>query len=231
MGGNGSPGAREARVVDQDTGKIKTDKDSNEVYESVLLAEDEFGRIELVKVGGKQKSKTFRTKALADNFLFTLRQAAKRGEAFNVATGLPESMSGPEKDVGPSFLDFARSFMASRWLHSAARTRETDTYALLSLIPALVKDLPGRPADEELRAVLRDYALLPEGRRGDLAADRLPVLRWMEAASLPLAALQEPRIVRTALDAGDAHLRWQGGVGQLSAAEAFRPASPDRDRG
>ncbi|WP_148269388.1 hypothetical protein [Streptosporangium roseum] len=70
---------RGTRVVDQDTGKIKTDKDGDKVYESVLLAEDEFGRIELVKVGGKQKSKTFRTKALANNFLSTLRQAAKRG--------------------------------------------------------------------------------------------------------------------------------------------------------
>ncbi|MEV0424498.1 hypothetical protein [Streptosporangium canum] len=73
-------------MVDQDTGKIKTDKDGTKVYESVLLAEDEFGRIELVKVGGKRKSKTFRTKALADNFLSPLRQAAKRGEVFDVAT-------------------------------------------------------------------------------------------------------------------------------------------------
>ncbi|GAA0826141.1 hypothetical protein ACFQVD_37075 [Streptosporangium amethystogenes subsp. fukuiense] len=55
--------------------------------------------------------------------------------------------------------------IGGRWLHSAARTRETDTYALLSLIPALAKDLPGKPTNEELRAVLRDYALLPEGRR------------------------------------------------------------------
>lgn len=153
------------------------------------------------KVGGKQKSKTFRTKALADNFLSALRQAAKKGEAFDIATGLSESILGQEKDAGLSFLDFARSFMASRWLHSAARTRETDTYALLSLIPTLVKDLPGKPADEELRAVLRDYALLPESRRGDLAANRVPALRWIEAASLPLTALQEPRIVRTALEA------------------------------
>ncbi|GAT70271.1 integrase [Planomonospora sphaerica] len=152
------------------------------------------------KVGGKQKSKSFRTKALGENFLSALRQAAKRGEAFDIATGLPESMVEAEKDVGPSFLDFARSFMASRWLHSAARTRETDTYALLSLIPILVKDLPGKPADDELRAVLRNHALLPEGRRGDLAADRVPLLRWIEAASLPLATLQEPRVVRMALD-------------------------------
>ncbi|MEU1731644.1 hypothetical protein [Streptosporangium sp. NPDC020145] len=43
--------AARPRVIDQDSGKIKTDKDGNKVYESVLLAEDELGRIELVKVG------------------------------------------------------------------------------------------------------------------------------------------------------------------------------------
>ncbi|MCG5215447.1 SCO3933 family regulatory protein [Streptosporangium soli] len=43
--------AARPRVIDQDTGKIKTDKDGNKVFETVLLAEDEFGRIELVKVG------------------------------------------------------------------------------------------------------------------------------------------------------------------------------------
>lgn len=43
--------AARPRVVDQETGKIKTDKEGNKVYESVLLAEDELGRIELVKVG------------------------------------------------------------------------------------------------------------------------------------------------------------------------------------
>ncbi|MEV5745666.1 hypothetical protein AB0L30_36880 [Microbispora rosea] len=39
------------RVLNQDTGEIKTDKNGNTVYEIVLSVEDEFGRIELVKVG------------------------------------------------------------------------------------------------------------------------------------------------------------------------------------
>ncbi|KAB8178349.1 hypothetical protein [Microbispora catharanthi] len=39
------------RVLNQDTGEIKTDKHGNTVYEIVLSVEDEFGRIELVKVG------------------------------------------------------------------------------------------------------------------------------------------------------------------------------------
>jgi hypothetical protein len=39
------------RLVNQDTGEIKKDKDGQIVQEVVLLAEDESGRIELVKVG------------------------------------------------------------------------------------------------------------------------------------------------------------------------------------
>lgn len=43
-------------------------------------------------VGTREKSSTFRTKALAENYLSDRRQAAKRGEAFDLETGLPESM-------------------------------------------------------------------------------------------------------------------------------------------
>lgn len=152
------------------------------------------------KVGSKERSKTFRTKALAENFMSDLRQAAKRGEAFDLATGLPESMAKPA-DTGPTFFDFARSYMAGRWVHSAARTRETMTYALLSLVPALVKDLPCRPDDEDLRAVLREYAFLPDKRRGELRPEHKAALGWLEAASLPLDDMREPAVIRSALDA------------------------------
>ncbi|WP_244313240.1 hypothetical protein [Microbispora hainanensis] len=115
-------------------------------------------------VDRKTKSKSFRTKGLADSFLSDLRQAAKAGEAFDVTTGLPVSMLAPEPS-GPSFLEFAQSYVLRRWRTSAARTRETDAYALLTLVPALVADVPGRPDPEDLRAVLRAHALLPEDRR------------------------------------------------------------------
>ncbi|WP_289008502.1 tyrosine-type recombinase/integrase [uncultured Thermomonospora sp.] len=151
-------------------------------------------------VGSKEKSKTFRTKALAENFMSDLRQAAKRGEAFDLNTGLPESMA-KTADAGPTFFDFARSYVAGRWAHSAARTRETIAYALLSLVPALVRNLPGRPDDEDLRAVLREYALLPDQRRGELRPELKTALGWLEAASLPLADLMEPAVIRAALDA------------------------------
>lgn len=153
------------------------------------------------KVGPKERSKTFRTKALAENFVSDLRQAARRGEAFDLAMGFPASMAKPAADPGPTFFDFARSYMAARWVHSAARTRETMTYALLSLVPALVKDLPGRPDDEDLRAVLREYAFLPDKRRGELRPEHKAAFAWLEVASLPMTHLLEPAVIRSALDA------------------------------
>ncbi|MGW3352089.1 SCO3933 family regulatory protein, partial [Nonomuraea rubra] len=39
------------QVLNKDTGEIKTDKNGNTVYEVTVSVEDEFGRIELVKIG------------------------------------------------------------------------------------------------------------------------------------------------------------------------------------
>ncbi|MER7506210.1 tyrosine-type recombinase/integrase [Nonomuraea pusilla] len=152
------------------------------------------------RVAGKEKSKSFRTKGLANAFISDLRQAAKAGEEFDVASGLPVSMLVPEAS-GPSFLAFAQAYVLRRWSTSAARTRETDAYALLTLIPALVTDAPRRPMAEELREVLKIHVLLPENRRADLTASQAAALSWLERSSLPLAALGEAHVLRTALNA------------------------------
>ncbi|MEU4699799.1 tyrosine-type recombinase/integrase [Nonomuraea dietziae] len=153
-------------------------------------------------VARKSKSKSFRTKGLADSFLSDLRQAAKAGELFDIATGLPVSMLNTEPEpAGPSFLEFAQTYVISRWQGTAPRTRETEVYALLSLIPALVDDVSGHPDDDELREVLRSHALLPKGRRSELNRSGTLALGWLQKASLPLADLQEPSVLRRALDA------------------------------
>ncbi|MEU7899994.1 hypothetical protein AB0B45_45070 [Nonomuraea sp. NPDC049152] len=43
--------APQPRVLNRDTGEIKTDKNGNTVFEVTVSVEDEFGRIELVKIG------------------------------------------------------------------------------------------------------------------------------------------------------------------------------------
>ncbi|GAA3143161.1 tyrosine-type recombinase/integrase [Planomonospora alba] len=151
------------------------------------------------KVGGRQKSKTLRTKALAESFLSDLRQAAKRGEAFDVETGFPLSML--QAKSARTVFEFVRAYIEMKWPHAAAKSRDSISDALSTVLPALTKDRPGRPDAGALRTALRKYALLPAGKRPHAPHEMAQAIRWLEGASLDLADLGETRTVRLALDA------------------------------
>ncbi|MFG1826554.1 tyrosine-type recombinase/integrase [Microbispora bryophytorum] len=167
------------------------------------------------KVGGREKSKSFGTKALADNWLSDLRQAAKRGEAFDVETGLPESMLKAKK--ARTWYAFAVAYVETRWPHSAAKSREGMTDALSNVTPVLTSDRPGRPDDETLRRALREVAFIPADRRPAPSPEIAAALRWLEAASLPLTALEDAKHARAALEALSLLLD-----GKAAAASTFR---------
>jgi integrase len=155
--------------------------------------------------GGKENSRTRRTKALADSFLSDLRQAAKRGEEFDVASGLPVSMLEAQPSVEPekpiTFLAFAQEYVIRLWPHDAPKTRDGRSDALATVIPALTSDEPDRPDPRELRTALRKYLLPPPDKRPEPPADVSAAIRWLETASLPVTAAGEARHVRAALDA------------------------------
>jgi integrase len=167
------------------------------------------------KVGGREKSKTFGTKALADNWLSDLRQAAKRGEGFDTESGLPESMLKAKS--ARTWYAFAVTYVETRWPHSAAKSREGMTDALSNITPVLTSDRPGRPEDEILRRALREFAFVPADRRPVSSPEVAAALRWLEAASLPLTALEDAKNARAALDAIALRLD-----GKAAAASTFR---------
>ncbi|MCA2229634.1 tyrosine-type recombinase/integrase [Nonomuraea aurantiaca] len=150
-------------------------------------------------VARKRSSKTYRTKALAESFLSDLRQAAKRGEAFDVETGLPASML-KAKD-SRTVLEFARAFIEMKWPHAAAKSRDSISDALATVLPALTKERAGRPDGRALRTALRKYVLLPEGKRPKTPPEHVSTVAWLEAASLGLSSLEETKTIRLALDA------------------------------
>jgi integrase len=157
------------------------------------------------KVGDKPQSATRRTKSLAEAFQSSLRQAARNGEEFDTETGLPDSMieaeSEPELEEPRTFLLLAREFVARQWPHAAAKTPDSLTDALATVMPALTLDVPGRPESRVLRATLRSYILLPEDKRPPSTAQVTQVLQWLESASRPISDLNEARVVLSALDA------------------------------
>lgn len=168
------------------------------------------------KVGGRERSRTFETKALAKNFLLDLQMAAKRGEEFEIKSGLPESMIQAKEAV--SWLGFVQACIASRWPHAAAKTRDSMTDALATVTPVLVTDAAGMPEAETVRTALRQYALLPADRRpADPSPEIVEAVRWLEKVSLPLAALAQTATVHAALDA--LALKMDGNP---AAAETYR---------
>ncbi|MFG1612031.1 tyrosine-type recombinase/integrase [Nonomuraea wenchangensis] len=150
-------------------------------------------------VGTREKSSTFKTKGLAESFLSDLRQAAKKGEAFDVETGLPSSMV-KAKDAR-TWYSFAVAYIRAWWPHAAAKSREGMTDTLATVTRVLVTDAPGRPSDDIIRRTLREYSFLPEDRRPTPTPEIARTVRWLEAASLPLSALEETKHARAVLEA------------------------------
>ncbi|MGA4995130.1 site-specific integrase [Nonomuraea bangladeshensis] len=151
-------------------------------------------------MAGREKSKTFRTSAQANNWLSDLRQAAKKGELFDLETGLPQSVLKAKE--ARTVYAFVSAYVGMKWPHAAAKTRDSISDALATVLPALTKERPGRPDAEILRTALRKYALLPEARRRpDVPLESKQALRWLEGASLDLTDLNETKTVRLALDA------------------------------
>ncbi|MGI5162263.1 tyrosine-type recombinase/integrase [Microbispora sp. CA-102843] len=161
------------------------------------------------KVGPKEKSKAFRTKALAESFLSDLRQASKRGETFDLETGLPVSLVKVKQAV--TWFAFVLAYIDMKWPHAAAKTRDSLTDALATVTPALVdEDAPGKPDLMVLREALRQYVLPPASRQLERPAGITAAVAWLERHSLAVADLAKVRNVRLGLNA--LTLRLDGGA-------------------
>ncbi|NJP96628.1 hypothetical protein HCN51_45585 [Nonomuraea sp. FMUSA5-5] len=79
------------RVLNRDTGEIKTDKNGNTVYEVTVSVEDEFGRIELVKIGiaGEPPIKTGDAVNAVGLLGYVWEMAGKWGISYRASALLP----------------------------------------------------------------------------------------------------------------------------------------------
>lgn len=106
-----------------------------------------------------------------------------------------------EAKEATSFYAFALAYVSMKWPRAAAKSRDSMTDALATVLPALVSDRPGRPDTQSLREGLRRYALPPAGRVVERPKKVADALRWLEKASLPLPELMKAKYVRAGLDA------------------------------
>ena len=150
-------------------------------------------------VAGKQRSRSRRTKELTESFLAELRAAAKRGDPFEIVTGLPKS-SEPAP-VSRTWLDLAIAFIDVKWPRAAAKSRDSYTDALATITAALVTDVTSAPDSRLLRTALRQYLLPPAARFQERPYEIEQAAAWLQRHSLPITELAKAKQLRRGLDA------------------------------
>lgn len=150
-------------------------------------------------VGGRPAEKEpFSSAALAESYRSDLVAAARKGEAFHIASGLPVSMRRAEHDM--PWYTFACSYADDAWPRVAATTRRTHAEALTAITLALLTTTRGKPDGPLLRRALCRWGFNTT-RRGapDTPNDVRAALRWVTDHTRPVSALAEPPILRAVL--------------------------------
>jgi integrase len=154
-------------------------------------------------VAGKPFSKWFEYDAQADSFRSLLIQAARKGEGFDTATGLPESLAREQQAI--TWFDLACRFVDLKWARSAGKTRRGIADALATVTPAMVTTGRRMPEPKTLRAVLYRWAFHTAHREAiSLDAEQAAALAWVRESSVKVVKLEEKdqrsEIIRRALD-------------------------------
>src|SRR6266508_2920337 len=150
---------------------------------------------------GKEHSEAFPNVPLAESFRSELISAQRRGEAFDIRTGLPVSETRKVK-AEVTWLQHAMEYAEMKWPESAPNSRRNRADALATVTPALLRKTAGAPSRQLLRDVLYGWAFSPSPRRPDASGEVTRVLAWAKKASVTVTELAEDGdLVRSALRA------------------------------
>ncbi|MGA5319804.1 tyrosine-type recombinase/integrase [Streptomyces seoulensis] len=150
-------------------------------------------------VGMREHAKSFLTQGLADSHRSELMTAARKGEPFEIDSGLPKSMVAKTRDI--SWYEHARAYIEMKWDDSPGNTRQTLAEAMATVTPVFVKDTKGMADARVVRRALYGWAFNKNRWDGEPPAEVAQVLNWFERKSLPMSALSDRLLVKNALRA------------------------------
>lgn len=105
------------------------------------------------RLEGRQRTKSFRTRAESDRYRSLLSHAAIKGETFDERTGEPARWNADEGDL--RLHQWARRWLAEQWPEWQPRTRASVIEALARFLPLAVHEsVP--PAPSRLRSYLKE---------------------------------------------------------------------------
>jgi integrase len=146
---------------------------------------------------GRQAWQGFRSAAQADSFRSALLTAARRGEAFSLATGRPTAWE--REKAATSWYEFAYTYVDMKWKQASAKYRKDIARALTAATPAMLNTAHGRPDDASIRRALVRWGFNAK-QRPDPPTDVAEVLAWVARNSTPVSALAEPATARSVLN-------------------------------
>lgn len=151
-------------------------------------------------VAGKRFKKPFKNAAGADSFRSELVTASRKGEAFDVVTGLPLSMQRTDTDM--PWYEFACKYVDMKWPDAAATYRRSIAEALVTATCAMLATEQGKPAAELIRSALLRWGF--NTQRRDLADRPVKVadtLRWVARNTRNVSTLADPLVLRPLMNA------------------------------
>ncbi|WP_255949397.1 tyrosine-type recombinase/integrase [Streptomyces odontomachi] len=161
------------------------------------------------RVGTRPHSRSFKLKPQADGRRAELMAALREREQFDEETGLPARELAALNS--PTWFEHATAYVLMKWPRAAAKHRASIAEALAVVVPALVTTTRGAPKPKTLRAALYQWAFRAvPGPAGDLIARHMveeppseirAALSWISEHSMKVRALDNPGLLRPALDA------------------------------
>ncbi|MFI6336213.1 tyrosine-type recombinase/integrase [Streptomyces sp. NPDC050535] len=161
------------------------------------------------RVGRRPHSRSFKLKTQADGRRSELMTALREREQFDEETGLPARELAALNS--PTWYEHATAYALMKWPRAAAKHRASIAESLAVVIPALVTTNRGAPKAKTLRAALYQWAFRAvTGPDGELVArhvadeppeDIRAALSWLSEHSAQVSALENPELLRPALDA------------------------------
>jgi len=150
-------------------------------------------------VGPKTHTKTFTTKALAESFRSALNVAMRNGEAFDIDSGLPMSMTRELDNV--TWYEVAVMFCDMKWKRWAPRSRKSAAEALATVTAVLVEG-GNAPELRTRRRALEEWTFNKTAREsGEVPDEHAVAIAWLQEHSIPVGRLTDSTVVRLALDA------------------------------
>ena len=127
------------------------------------------------RVAGRDRSRSFIFRALADGYRAELVRAARKGLAFAPGTGEPESWAAPEPEL-VTWYQHAVAYAEMKWPHLAPHSRASLADALATVTPLLTRETSRRPPARHCAPPCTGMPSTPGGAAALL--DRTRPARW-----------------------------------------------------